>query len=107
MSWVTYGSSRLILVGLGNLRFLQVNPSSDPHHTSHLPTITSTPMFVIVVIIFVFVAVAIPVAVVLPNQRCRAFAAAKRCGLSAPALGGRGGGVERTAPGMESAHYIR
>ncbi len=25
MGWVTYGSSRLILVGLGNLRFLQVN----------------------------------------------------------------------------------
>ncbi len=24
MGWVTYGSSRLILVGLGNLRFLQV-----------------------------------------------------------------------------------
>jgi hypothetical protein len=24
--WVTYGSSRLILVGLGNLRFRQVNP---------------------------------------------------------------------------------
>ncbi len=27
MGWVTYGSYRLILVGLGNLRFLQVNPS--------------------------------------------------------------------------------
>ncbi len=27
MGWVTYGSSRLILVGLGNLRFLQVNQS--------------------------------------------------------------------------------
>ncbi len=26
LGWVTYGSSRLILVGLGNLRFLQVNP---------------------------------------------------------------------------------
>ncbi len=25
MGWVTYGSSRVILVGLGNLRFLQVN----------------------------------------------------------------------------------
>jgi hypothetical protein len=25
LGWVTYGSSRLILVGLGNLRFLQVN----------------------------------------------------------------------------------
>jgi hypothetical protein len=27
LGWVTYGSSRLILVGLGNLRFLQVNPA--------------------------------------------------------------------------------
>jgi hypothetical protein len=26
LGWVTYGSFRLILVGLGNLRFLQVNP---------------------------------------------------------------------------------
>jgi hypothetical protein len=26
LGWVTYGSSRLILVGLGKLRFLQVNP---------------------------------------------------------------------------------
>jgi hypothetical protein len=26
LGWVTYGSSRLILVGLGNLQFLQVNP---------------------------------------------------------------------------------
>jgi hypothetical protein len=26
LGWVTYGSSRLILVGLGILRFLQVNP---------------------------------------------------------------------------------
>jgi hypothetical protein len=26
LGWVTYGSSRLILVGLSNLRFLQVNP---------------------------------------------------------------------------------
>jgi hypothetical protein len=26
LGWVTHGSSRLILVGLGNLRFLQVNP---------------------------------------------------------------------------------
>jgi hypothetical protein len=26
LGWVTYGSSRLILVGLGNLRFLQVHP---------------------------------------------------------------------------------
>jgi hypothetical protein len=26
LGWVTYGSSRLILVGLGNLRFLQFNP---------------------------------------------------------------------------------
>jgi hypothetical protein len=26
LGWVTYGPSRLILVGLGNLRFLQVNP---------------------------------------------------------------------------------
>jgi hypothetical protein len=26
LGWVTYGSCRLILVGLGNLRFLQVNP---------------------------------------------------------------------------------
>ncbi len=28
MGWVTYGSSRLILVGLGNLRFLQVKAHS-------------------------------------------------------------------------------
>jgi hypothetical protein len=26
LGWVTYGSSRLILVGLDNLQFLQVNP---------------------------------------------------------------------------------
>jgi hypothetical protein len=26
LGWVTYGSSRLILVGLGNLWFLQINP---------------------------------------------------------------------------------
>jgi hypothetical protein len=26
LGWVTYSSSRLILVGLGNLWFLQVNP---------------------------------------------------------------------------------
>jgi hypothetical protein len=26
LGWVTYGSSRLILVGLGYLWFLQVNP---------------------------------------------------------------------------------
>jgi hypothetical protein len=26
LGWVTYRSSRLILVGLGNLWFLQVNP---------------------------------------------------------------------------------
>jgi hypothetical protein len=26
LGWVIYGSSMLILVGLGNLRFLHVNP---------------------------------------------------------------------------------
>ncbi len=31
MGWVTYGSSRLILVGLGILRFLQVNNKSYSH----------------------------------------------------------------------------
>ncbi len=32
MGWVTYGSSRLILVGLGNLGFLQVNPFPSIMH---------------------------------------------------------------------------
>ncbi len=41
MDWVTYGSSRLILVGLGNLRFLQVkdtglflSPATEKFHES-------------------------------------------------------------------------
>ncbi len=55
-------------------------------------------MVVVVIVIFVFVAVA----VVVPNQQ-RCDNGARQC----PPWGAKGGGVERTAPGAESAHYIR
>jgi hypothetical protein len=41
LGWVTYGSSRLILVGLGNLRFLQVNRISVGEEWHHGTNTTS------------------------------------------------------------------
>ena len=42
MGWVTFGSSRLILVGLGNLRFLQVKLNYEQVGELGLVTVTLT-----------------------------------------------------------------